>query len=96
MLHETVQPLVLETPIMKQERRWFHEKESGHGGPSEAEVQVWGSAVDHTAWPEQHVSARSAFQTPVASPPGHNGCTPPRRSHRGQDRVQRWTCLSFR
>jgi len=83
----------LDPPMTKQRQCWSRGKESGHVGVCGAEVQVWESAVGHTALPEGRVSARSAFQTPEASLLGHNGCTPPSRSHHGQGRGQRWTCL---
>lgn len=91
------QPPDLDPPTMRQKLHWSHEKENDCGGTSAgAEVQGWESAVWRTAWPEGRVSARSAFQMPVASLLGRNGHTPPGRSHRGQDTAQRWTCLGGR
>lgn len=88
------QPPGLDPPRMKQKQNWSHGRVSGHGVASAvAGAQGWESAVGHTAWTQGRVYARSAFQMPVASLLGHNGCKLPGRSHRGQGRGQRWTCL---
>lgn len=83
-----------DSPRMKRKQRWSHEKENGCGGASAGVgVQGWGSAAGHTAWPGGRVVAHSASRTPAASLLGHNGCTPPGRSHHGQGIGRRWTCL---
>lgn len=93
-LSVAARPPALDPPTMRQPLHWSHGRENDYGGTSAgAEVQGWESAVWHTVWPEDHVSARSAFQMPVASLLGYNGHKPPGRSHRGQDTGQRWTCL---
>lgn len=94
VLPVAAQPPGHDPPRMKRKQCWSHGKESGRGGASAgAGVQGWESAVGRTAWSEGRVSARSAFQTPAALQLGHNGCTPPGRSHHGQGRGQRLTCL---
>lgn len=88
------QPPGLDPPRMKLKQHWSHGKENDCGGTfAGAEVQGWESAAWRIAWPEGRVAARSAFQTPAASRLGHNGCTPPSRSHHGRDTGQKWTCL---
>lgn len=90
-------PLGRDPPRSKQKWGWSRAMESGcEGGAAAAGRQGWASAAEHTAWPVVHVSARSAFQRPAVSPPGHNGCTPPGRNHRGLGTGQRWTCLETR
>lgn len=75
-------------------QRWSHEEERGRDGFSVGvAVPGWESVSGRTAWPQARVSARSAFQRPVASQPARNGCKPPGRSRHGQGRGQRWTCL---
>lgn len=81
-------------PRMKQKQGWSHGRESDYGGASAgAGVRGSGSGVEHTAWPEGRVSFRSAFRMPAASLLVHSDCIQPGRSHHGQGRGQKWTCL---
>lgn len=87
-------PLGRDPPRTKQKWGWSRVMESGYrGGAAAAERPGWASTAERTALLVVHVSARSAFQRPVVSPPVHNGCTPPGRNRRGPGRGQRWTCL---